>query len=674
MISYLQYDITFANLKTLSQELNFEAGSTLITGKNGKGKSMTFEMIAYALFGASALRGVATDYKSIELELVVAIKDKIYNIKRTKTKAAVFLNDEQIVSGAKPVNTWVIRTLGYNFDVFKIAHWCAQGDIQALANMRPTERKAMIDSVAGLTQMDSLMDSLKITLREQKAAIEQQESLIQAPKEPLKPELASESKITLALKGLDVEAEKLAKATAIRLPVEPVAPIKPTEILLPEKPEKAELVQEAPKPPAIPDWVEGDFETFFKTLALNLQQNAPLFNNWVNAQNKYQPEVKLPNDYKTQEAIVAAWDNYALRQKLDRLESGELINCPHCKKGFHLEHDEIDTLRAMKLPKKAPKLTVQEWLAIEKQLNLNAEYLTLDEQIRELNLVENKRRFNELSDLRVKLQQYKQDLARYTELVTKAENRYVAQVKAWEVNCATLDSQREQLMQQYHIATARYLDAKEHYMEDLTTYNEAQETLKRLIEDYGADIQTALNNRRSELNQQLSQWRVYDRELDIYTQQVKSFAEHQRVIDKQKAFYDEHLKARAAVKEVKDKVQNFLIPSLNKVASYLMYEMTGGLNQRVEIQPDFEVTVDSQPLRTLNGSSKDIANLALRIGLGRILTHKVLPVMMLDEIDSAMDEERANYTWGCIQKITPQVGQVLQASHKELEAESRVEI
>jgi hypothetical protein len=30
--------------------------------------------------------------------------------------------------------------------------------------------------------------------------------------------------------------------------------------------------------------------------------------------------------------------------------------------------------------------------------------------------------------------------------------------------------------------------------------------------------------------------------------------------------------------------------------------------------------------------------------------------------------------WGCIQKITPQVGQVLQASHKELEAESRVEI
>jgi DNA repair exonuclease SbcCD ATPase subunit len=132
--------------------------------------------------------------------------------------------------------------------------------------------------------------------------------------------------------------------------------------------------------------------------------------------------------------------------------------------------------------------------------------------------------------------------------------------------------------------------------------------------------------------------------------------------------------AKKAVKEVKSRVQSHLIPSLNNVASSLMSEMTGGEYTSVVVGDSFEVEVDGQPLRTLSGSAKDLANLTLRIALGRIITHRVMGFMLLDEIDSAMDDTRASYTWDCIERITPQIGQVIQASHKDLTSDNTINV
>ena len=72
MLSSIKYGLTFSNGKTIKNELELNAGSTLITGANGKGKSLNFEMVGFALFGNKALRGIAGDYKRMKVEVVIA--------------------------------------------------------------------------------------------------------------------------------------------------------------------------------------------------------------------------------------------------------------------------------------------------------------------------------------------------------------------------------------------------------------------------------------------------------------------------------------------------------------------------------------------------------------------------------------------------------------------------
>src|ERR1700756_4730075 len=102
--------------------------------------------------------------------------------------------------------------------------------------------------------------------------------------------------------------------------------------------------------------------------------------------------------------------------------------------------------------------------------------------------------------------------------------------------------------------------------------------------------------------------------------------------------------------------------------------MTGGKRNKIEISEEFEIKVDGQPLNTLSGSGKAAANLAVRIGLGQVLTNKVFSVFMGDEIDAAMDAERAGFPPGCLGGVTSTIKQVVLVSHKEHEADQQIRI
>jgi hypothetical protein len=52
-------------------------------------------------------------------------------------------------------------------------------------------------------------------------------------------------------------------------------------------------------------------------------------------------------------------------------------------------------------------------------------------------------------------------------------------------------------------------------------------------------------------------------------------------------------------------------------------QRTGRLErQSIVVDEEFDVTVDGQALDTLSGSGKAVANLALRLGLGQVLTNR----------------------------------------------------
>lgn len=74
--------------------------------------------------------------------------------------------------------------------------------------------------------------------------------------------------------------------------------------------------------------------------------------------------------------------------------------------------------------------------------------------------------------------------------------------------------------------------------------------------------------------------------------------------------------------------------------------------------------VDGQPLGTLSSSGKACANLALRIGLGQVLTNNVLSLFIGDEIDASMDDDRAEFTHVSLQSLVLRISQIILITHK----------
>ena len=121
-------------------------------------------------------------------------------------------------------------------------------------------------------------------------------------------------------------------------------------------------------------------------------------------------------------------------------------------------------------------------------------------------------------------------------------------------------------------------------------------------------------------------------------------------------------------------MKSHLLPSLNKVASTLISQMTNNQRKSIVIDDEFEILVDGQPVNTLSGSGKAVANLAVRIGLGSVLTNKIFSVFLADEIDASMDEQRAAYTAQCLQNLTSVIDQIILVSHQKPEADHQIEV
>jgi DNA repair exonuclease SbcCD ATPase subunit len=96
----------------------------------------------------------------------------------------------------------------------------------------------------------------------------------------------------------------------------------------------------------------------------------------------------------------------------------------------------------------------------------------------------------------------------------------------------------------------------------------------------------------------------------------------------------------------------------------MLAQMTGGARGRIVVDEDFEIQVDGQPLNTLSGSGKVCANLAVRLGLGRILTNGVFPVFMGDEMDASMDNDRAGHLHDALCALEGKLTQILVITHK----------
>jgi DNA repair exonuclease SbcCD ATPase subunit len=564
---------------------HFENGLTGIIGPNESGKSLIGEMIRYALFGTKALRGLATDYKGLHVELDFTVKDEQYAVLRKGTK--VTLSSETLnVSGTKPVDAAIREILGYGMEVFDVANACNQGNVEALSNMTPMARKDMVDRTIGLTVLDRLITH---TGQEARTLTSQANGLEAGLQKPTPP----------------VEPEGYVLSTSIELPREEVAEFQELKGFLASAPTQ-------PERPAVQlfDLSEEEFEEAIRTRN-NLKA---CFDREIRERDGLTPEPHSAEDLDDFEAWMDKADAWATKQ---RLLSQGFHTCEACQHETPLadlsEYADIEET----LP---PTMSRQDLKKYRAMIGNKDQIKTLDlsiaaQQKEHTTLMD---RSDELASLRA----YK-----------LVQDSYQVQQQAWEQYNAGLSAKAERFNELTGV-------------EDLLREREAA---VRSARDY------ELENKRYETAQ--AHWEEQDKNL----KDLREKAQHYK-------------KAQETIRALKTSVKTHLLPSLNTVASLLLSQMTDGERYLIEIDEEFEILVDGQRINTLSGSGKAVANLAIRIALGQILTNKVFSLFMADEVDASMDNDRAMNTAAALQRLTRQVGQVILVTHKRPETDHTFEL
>ena len=197
MLNHLWFEVEFPTGLKITRDITFEAGSTAISGKNGTGKSLILEMVCFALFGQEATRGKADDYKKALVELRLTIRGTEYKITRTGKDAQLKVLDEEstggppweiLCSGTSPVNKKVTEILGYGYNVFSVGNLIGQGQIEALATMKPADRKKLVDTTIGLDAIESVIKWSGEEASLSRKEADTLESVLVAPQEPVEPD------------------------------------------------------------------------------------------------------------------------------------------------------------------------------------------------------------------------------------------------------------------------------------------------------------------------------------------------------------------------------------------------------------------------------------------------------------------------------------------------------
>lgn len=223
----------------------------------------------------------------------------------------------------------------------------------------------------------------------------------------------------------------------------------------------------------------------------------------------------------------------------------------------------------------------------------------------------------------------------------------------------------------YHDRSA-YEKALPQYEEDKKAYvefvDQREIKRKRLAELDG--IETEYKSVNSSLISAIA----YENGMTTFTDLMNSYNYNLKIVTEKKVLAEQYQRVKLALQKLKLRVKGYLVPSLNRVSSDLLSEMTNGVRNQIEIDEEFNINVDGQPLPTLSGSGKAVAHLAIRIGLGQVLTNKVFSVFMADEIDASMDDERADHTARCLRRLTNNIAQIFLVSHKRPEANHYIDL
>lgn len=608
MIESLKYVAVFNSTgRTLKNHLKFKPGLTTIIGENESGKSFVLEMIRYAIYGSDALRGLREDYDKLDVTLVMTVKGKKYTIVRTGNRATVNVNE---AVGTTAVNKFMTKLIGFGLAVFDICANAKQGELDKLTkDMKPTERRKIIDEVTGLNLFEVAEKDCRDEANSLRKVADALEAQLTEPLAPAHPDDYEPSEVIK--RRLDEEIKNTTLRNSFKhmdKPIEPQVPAgSPDSIAY----EEERIIHERQ--------LQALRERLSRIPEINHEYDKAVLQNFM-ASVEQAERGPLPDGYS--EADLFQW-----REDWKTLaRESEPLVCSNC--GTIVSGRPLPQTPPIDLSDIAEQLErIRKWEGYEYDGKLVPSPLSASEIKQRLEAYDSQperdslqAQINDLGASRPSRQSeaagwvaYNEDYRRYEQAVRAYDD--------WLVEKAAIDA----------------LPPSEPFLSEKYQMALSYETLLA----------------------------KYETQLEIYEQQLTQLANTK---DKR----DEFKKGSDALKDARKEVKRYLVPSLNKVASHLLREMTDGQRKVIKIDEDFEIWVDNQHVRTLSGSGVSVVNLALRIALGQVLTQSVLPFFMADEIDANMAAKRTKATHASLKRLRSQLDQILIITHKEFEGDHEI--
>lgn len=656
-----KYILVNDGIKHHNQKYEFTKGVTIITGPNGCGKSLLVEYLGFSLFGVSALRLSADKYPELSVEALVTIKGRDYLINRN-TKACTIKNDkdEVICSGTKACNIKIIELLGYNYEIYKMGNYAAQEEITQFGKLRPAERKKAVDQVLGLGVIDGLVKYANEEASRIYSEVKGMGTVLQEPVKPIMPEGYLDS--TIFKQQLDSIRTLIEKRNTLRNQLSWIGELK--EPVMPQPP-----VQNLPDRVTMEEvhknwlFLQGEIErlksipdcSYTSEDIANIEKKAIAWDMYL----KYKKELdRVPEEkpeISKQEALdgCTAWHNYQVyEEKMDVYESG-ITTCPKCGETFNPFGEEP-------VPVTRPEKDL-EYYRYNVDLNNIWEKITIPVMPKECE-------------------------------VLGSEPYPEPEIKSWGVQSVKSIYEKAQekkklptFMESFEAVKwctddiyseiIKYYSRKDIYESDLEAYQKnkkLKEDLEAQLKDLEAlgDLDTAFGLIETAYHAASR----YEAEIRNYNKAMETYNQSKATMDEFTQKGDTFKKAAGRLKEMKVKIKRFVLPSLEKVSSHLLYEMSEGLYNSIKIDDDFNIMVNGMELATYSESEKAMMNIALRIGLGQVLTHKAFSCFIGDEIDASMRDERSQATIDCLQKLSKVLDQLILISHRNIEAGNYIKL
>lgn len=613
--------------RAFDRNIDFGKGMTNIVGPNEAGKSLILEMIEFLLFGSAALRGAAADYKHLGANGVIVIRGQAYTIRRTARGAELRLGNggQVLATGTKPVNARILALLGYGLDVFRVANVANQGDAERLSRMRPTERKAMVDKLIGADRIEAIAKWCGEQALGVAREIAGLESGLVEPVEPVKPE------------GYRPVAELQNEIAQLRAADREIVEMR---AFLANKPDLADEPW-PPGGPAVEALERAEQVLGLRTYDFDLAATEAAWDAALLWQERVEFIFLHPEPNLTEAVAAEQLEREDLERDLDRLARSPVLTCP-CGKEFTSADAEIARIEARL--QAIPPLTDGIEYDFHEELRRHRDWAKPETQA---------------------------EWARLKDMpeVAKPAHHPVEAKGAVHIGEVTAELERLGMATWSRADVQQALRTHRAHAESMAIYHEARRRWEAWA-PRAAQAQARIAElepaavRLPELEALLTAATVYEAQLAAYQGARAAYDERAARLAELRVEQASWRNGKQAMNDLRQETKTYIVPALSRVASYMMHQMTGGKRSRVVVDEDFEISVDGQALNTLSGSGKVCANLAIRLGLGRILTHGVFPVFLGDELDGSMDQDRAACLHTALAGLQDKLSQIVVITHK----------